>query len=78
VLDLRILQLRVQHISATGERGDPWFARAHIIVGNPARESQSNNILLTTDCRTAGEIASYVDQMIEELEQIKLDAKTML
>jgi hypothetical protein len=51
--------------------------RAHIVVGTRSRETQSEDILLSADCRTASEIDSYADQMIKELEAIKREARTM-
>jgi hypothetical protein len=73
-----IFKLRLQKVDPTVTKpSEPpskhWFTRAHIRVATHSTDADGS-ILLTPDCRTTGEVVTWADTMIKELEGIKREA----
>ena len=68
--DELVLLPRKQHIIPGS---DQWVIRAYIAVGSNT-PSPDGRILLSPDCATPTELRYWADRMIQQLEDIKLDA----
>ena len=67
------LILHVENVPIIASRPH-WTAEAYIAAGSYSRDV-SGRILLTPDCRTPGEIDTWADHLIGELEEIKARAR---
>lgn len=54
---------------------DQWQAHTHIILGEEWREGDT--VMFSPECRTAGEVIAYADDLIQLLEAIKKKARRM-
>jgi hypothetical protein len=79
-----IFKLDVERIDPMPMRSDEkelpsglLSTRAHIAVASYSMDGARDTILLSADCRTPGEIISWADKMIKELESIKRKAIQM-
>jgi hypothetical protein len=69
------LRLRVQQIDLTDGSSGEWFARAHIVTSAGAEdEFDLGTILLSSECRSPKAVVWAADQLISELEKIKVQA----